>query len=275
MYIDEDFLSTYEIEIVAGRDFSKEMATDTRGAILNEKLASELGFATPEDALESKNSSHRHFNGWEDVTVIGVCENTNHKSLQFEQYPIGYFVKEDPYHDYYSLKIQPQNIPQTIQKVGETFHTVFPQNPFEYFFLDDDFAKQYEADQRFGQIFGLFAGLAIFVACLGLLGLAAYIAAQRTKEIGIRKVLGASTSQILTLLSRQFVILVLIASVIAIPLAIWGAQKWLEGYAFTMDLGIWLFVLPVLMVILIAIGTVVWQTLKTAKANPIEALKYE
>ncbi len=274
MYIDEDFLSTYEIEIVAGRDFSKEMATDTRGAILNEKLASELGFATPEDAL-NKELTHRHFNGWQDVTVIGVCKNINHKSLQFEQYPIAYFVKEFPLHDYYSLKIQPQNIPQTLEKVGEAFHAVFPQNPFEYFFLDDDFAKQYEADQRFGKIFGLFAGLAIFVACLGLLGLAAYIAAQRTKEIGIRKVLGASTNQILALLSRQFVILVLIASVIAIPIAVWGAQKWLEDYAYTMDLSLWLFAVPVLLVILIAIGTVVWQTLKTAKANPIEALKYE
>ena len=274
LYVDEDFLSTYEIEILAGRNFSKEMATDWHAVILNERQAKSLGFATPEEAL-NKELSHRYGNGWDDVTVIGVCKDIHHSSLQHEQSPLAFFFKERPWVDYYSLKVQAQNIPQTLSSVEESFRSLFPRNPFEYFFLDDDFAKQYQADQRFGKIFGLFAGLAIFVACLGLLGLAAYIAAQRTKEIGIRKVLGASTSQILTLLSRQFVLLVLIASVIAIPLGVWSAQKWLEDYAYTMDLAIWIFVVPVLLVILIAIGTVVWQTLKTAKANPIEALKYE
>ncbi len=274
VYVDEDFLATYEIEIVAGRDFSKDMATDRHAVILNERQAKNLGFTTPEEAL-NKELSHRYGRGWDDVKVIGVCKDIHHSSLQYEQSPLAFFFKEFPWVDYYSIKVQPQNIPETISQIQTSFHSLFPRNPFEYFFLDDDFAKQYEADQRFGKIFGLFAGLAIFVACLGLLGLAAYIAAQRTKEIGIRKVLGASTNQILALLSRQFVILVLIASVIAIPIAVWGAQKWLEDYAYTMDLSLWLFAVPVLLVILIAIGTVVWQTLKTAKANPIEALKYE
>ena len=274
---DENYLQAYDIELVAGRYFSKEMATDHEGVIINEKAVSALGFSSPEEALDQM--IEWKLRNWSKAKIIGVVKNINHRSLAFEQEGFAFFYPEEDnlrfFCDYYSMKVSTQNLPATLSKIEENYQRTFPENPIDYFFLDDHFAQQYKADQQFGKVFGLFAGLAILVACLGLLGLASYTAARRTKEIGIRKVLGASTSQILVLMVRQFVLLVLIAAAISIPLAWWGRQEWLNNYAYRSDFSVWLFLIPFLIVLMIAMLTVFWQTFSTARTNPVKALRYE
>ena len=159
--------------------------------------------------------------------------------------------------------------------IEEEFQQTFPGNAFEYFFLDDHFNRQYEADQRFGSVFSLFTTLAIIVACLGLFGLSAFSMKQRTKEIGIRKVLGASVANILTLLSGDFVKLILVAGVIALPLAYFAIRQWLSNYAFHIEINFWLFALPMILIIVIAMVTVSVQTIKAALANPVKSLRQE
>jgi putative ABC transport system permease protein len=152
---------------------------------------------------------------------------------------------------------------------------LFPGSPYDYFFLDEFFNRQYKAEQQFNTFFRFFSGLAIFIACLGLFGLSAFMATQRTKEIGIRKVLGASVSNILTLLSRDFIKLIIFASILAIPLAYWVIQKWLENYAFHFELSWWLLLAPVLILIIITLFTVSFQTIKAAFTDPAKSLRYE
>ncbi len=152
---------------------------------------------------------------------------------------------------------------------------LFPGNPFEYFFLDEHFAEQYKADQQFGQTFGLFAGLAIFVSCLGLLGLAAFVTNKRTKEIGIRKIVGANLPNILLLLTRDFIQPVLISFLIAVPVTWYLLQKWLENYAFRIPIEPWMFILPALLILVIALLTISTQTMKAASANPANSLRTE
>ena len=152
---------------------------------------------------------------------------------------------------------------------------MFPGNPFIHFFLDDHYNQQYQADQQFGQVFGIFSTLAIFIACLGLFGLSSLTAIQRTKEIGVRKVLGASVSSILGLVSKDYIILMLFAIVLAVPVAWWIMAGWLEGFASRIPLAWWIFVIPALVVMAIAILTVSIHTLKAARTNPVKSLRYE
>jgi putative ABC transport system permease protein len=167
------------------------------------------------------------------------------------------------------------NIPESIRQIEAKFKEVFPGNPFDYYFLDDFFDKQYKDDQQFGKIFSLFAGLAIVIACLGLWGLASFTTTQKLREISIRKVLGASTSSIMSLLSSQFMILVLIASVIALPITWYGIDRWLGGFAFHINLTWDLFVIPSVILALIALGTVSVHILKGASTNPAKVLRSE
>lgn len=273
IFTDPYFLDTYEIELIAGRNFSEEMGTDHETAILNEKAIELLGFQNPEDALGQQIS--RKLNQWDDVRIIGVVKNMNHRSLAYKQEPITFLNPQFNGTDYYSFQITTDQVDQTLAHIETVYNETFPGNPMEYFFLNEYFAKQYQADQRFGRIFGVFAGLAIIVACLGLLGLASFIAARRTKEIGIRKILGASPLQILFLLAQQFAILLLIAAVVAIPLIWWAGSEWLLQYAYRVELDVWVFAIPVLLVMAIALLTVLWQTFKVAHTDPSQALRYE
>jgi putative ABC transport system permease protein len=152
---------------------------------------------------------------------------------------------------------------------------VSPEKPFQFFFLDSHFDQQYKADAAYSALFLFFSTLAIFIACLGLFGLVAYTTIQRTKEIGVRKVLGASVQNILTLLSKDFARLIIVAMVIAVPLVAWGLQHWLAQYAFRIELSVWLFVIPLLSIFIIALLTVVLKSLKVASANPVDSLRYE
>ena len=168
-----------------------------------------------------------------------------------------------------------ERIEETLAKVEAQWKRIYPGNPFAYFFLDESFQAQYRADQQLGRTVALFAFLTIFVACLGLFGLASFTTTQRTKEIGIRKVLGATLSNVLFLLSEDFLKLVLLANLLAWPLAYWGIRKWLEDYAFDFQVNAWLFIVPAVVVLLIALLTVGYQTWRASRQNPVKALRYE
>ena len=271
LFTDEYYVPTYELNLIAGKNFTKRVSEEQiTDVILNKKAIEQLGFNSPEEAIGKIIS--RKLNSWDDVKVAGVVENINHRSLAHGQEAFVFFNRPIM-SDYYSIKINTKDISNTIANIENTYKQVFPLNPFDYFFLDDYFNKQYLADQRFGQVFSLFAGLAILVACLGLFGLVSYITARRTKEIGVRKILGASTIQILILLGKQFMWLVLIAATVAIPIAWWGGDQWLNNYAYRAELNSWIFIVPILIVMFIALLTILWQSSKAAHTNPVHALR--
>jgi putative ABC transport system permease protein len=267
--VDYDYLKAYEMKLIAGRIFSKEFGTDDHAVIFNRKGIEQLGFNKPEEAIGKK------IDFWGEVyTIAGVAENYHQQSLKEVFEPLIFRCIPDV-RGYISIKAGADNASQTIAFAKSAWADFFPGNTFEYFFLDDHFNEQYKADQRFGQVFGLFTMLAILVACMGLFGLASFTTLQRTKEIGIRKVLGASVNSILQLLYREFAFLLLIAFVVAAPLAWFSIHSWLMGYAFRIDIQWMYFLLPFLVIIAIALITVSFQSIKAAIANPVKSLRTE
>jgi putative ABC transport system permease protein len=181
----------------------------------------------------------------------------------------------DNWMSYLSLKISTENIPRTIGFLKEKWNKFSPDHPFDYFFLDDDFEKMYRSEMRLGKTIASFTVLAVFIACLGLFGLAAFTSEQRTKEIGVRKVLGASVSNIIILLSKEFSKWVLIASFIAWPVAYFTVSQWLQNFAYRISIGIWMFLLSTVLALCVATATVSFKAVKASLANPVEALRYE
>ena len=237
--------------------------------IFNKTGIEQLGFNNPTEALGKK------IDFWGDqYTIEGVTENFHQQSLREAYEPLILRLIPDV-NGYLSVKTKSASAGKTIESVKAEWKKFFPGNTFDYFFLDDHFDEQYKADQRFGQVFTLFTSLAILVACLGLFGLASFTTLQRTKEIGIRKVLGASVTNILRLLFREFAILLLIAFVIAVPIAWLTTSKWLQGYAFRIGLQWTFFVLPFFVIVAIALITVSFQSIKAAIANPVKSLRTE
>lgn len=268
--IDYDFLDTYGLKLLNGRNFSRSLA-DSQAVLFNEAAVTKLGFSKFEDAI------NKRIEFWgKQYTIIGVVSNHHQESLR-QSYDAHVFRFIPDANSYYSLKLagNPNDWPATINSVKQQWKSFFPGNPFDYFFLDDHFDEQYKADRQFGQTFGLFAGLAIFVSCLGLLGLAAFVTNQRTKEIGIRKIIGADLPGILLLLTKDFIRPVIISFLIATPLTYYLLQKWLDNYAFKITITPWMFILPVLLILVIALLTITTQTLKAASANPAKSLRTE
>jgi putative ABC transport system permease protein len=270
-WADYDFLPTYGIKLVAGRNFSKSFATDREAIILNEKAADGLGFRTPEEAL----GKEIVIDGGSPQHVVGVMQNYHHNSLKSDHTAAFLIPVEYNSWGYYSIMFNGRDVRGTVAAVEREYRQVFPGNPFKYFFLDEYFNDLYKADRQFGQVFGVFAALAIFVACLGLFGLASFMAAQRTKEIGVRKVMGASVVQIVQLLYRDFVKLVLLANLVALPLAAWAMSEWLENYPFRTTLQWWMLAVPGLLVLLVALLTVSFQSVRAALTNPARSLRSE
>lgn len=274
--VDHHFIDAYDIKLVAGRNFSREFQTDSDAAIINRAALKSLGVNTPEEAIGKKVET-----GWtREKTIIGVVNDFHQKSLKTTHDPIVFVLDNSGKWGYYSVKLNiadatQRSLPEVIAAVNKVWSQAFPGNPFDYFFADEYFNEQYKSDQRFGKAFALFACLAIFVACLGLFGLVTFTITQKTKEIGVRKVLGASLPDMVLLLSRDFMKLVLVANLIAWPFAYWLIKEWLQNYAFRIDIQAWLFVVPSLLVLCIALSTIILQVVKAARANPVEALKYE
>ena len=267
--VDYDFLKLYGLRMIAGRTFSIDFGTDANAVIFNRKGIEQLGFDKPNEAVGKR------IDFWgQQYTIAGVTENFHQQSLREAYEPLILRLIPDV-NGYVSIKTNPTELSKTINLVKGEWNQFFTGNTFEYFFLDDHFNEQYKADQRFGQVFGLFTILAIMVACLGLFGLASFTTLQRTKEIGIRKVLGASVTGIMKLLYQEFALLLLIAFVVATPLALLTISKWLQGYAFRVNIHWTYFILPFTAIVVIALLTVSFQSVKAAIANPVKSLRSE
>lgn len=270
--IDHRYLPTFRIPLVAGRNFtSAETAVEWNEndrVLMNERAIEELGFTSPEEALSKRVT-------WDERTlqVIGVVKNYHHTGLQQAIDPIIFYPQNN--NVFYSIRLAPGNTRQQLKQLETTYRENFPNNPFEYSFADEQFNRQYQTETKYGTLFTTAAVWAILIACLGLFGLTNYSIQSRRKEIGIRKVLGAGIPDITTLLSRDFIKLVLIAGLFACPLAWWAMQHWLENFAYRITIPWWLLPIAVVVALGIALATISIQTIKTAIANPIDALKSE
>ncbi len=271
--MDYNFLDVFKMKLIAGRNFSKEYVKDADTAvILTKTAAAMLGFKNPADAV-GQVLLVPQFNSFKPI-VVGVVNDYHQVSLKKAIDPGVFFC--NPYQgEFYSLRVRTDDLKNTIAHAKRTWSAAFPGNPFEYNFLDEYFNLQYKNEQKFTKLFTCFAVLAIIIGCLGLFGLSAYTANQRIKEIGIRKVLGASVKDITAMLSKDFIRLVLVAILIATPLAWWAMSIWLQDFAYRVSISWWVFALAGAMALFIAMITVSFQAIKAAMANPVKSLRTE
>ncbi len=270
--MDYHFNEVFEMDLLAGRLFSPSFASDPDTAVVLSLSSTKLlGFENPEDAIGQTLTISRF--QWNPI-VIGVVNDYHQESLKKSHDPMIFYCTLNGA-EYYSMKVATQNLSETIAHAESSWAKAFPGNPFEYFFLDDYFNRQYVKDQNFGYLFALFALVALFVGCLGLYGLSAYTAQQKTKEIGVRKVLGSSIKDILVLLSKEFLMLILIACLIGIPAVYFIMDSWLQDFATRVNVNWGLLMLSSLLVVMVAVLAMGYQTLKAARLNPVESLKYE
>ncbi|MCB2376962.1 ABC transporter permease [Hymenobacter sp. BT635] len=271
--IDDQFLPTYGIRLAAGRNFSPAFPTDTTGFILNASAVRMVGWDSPAAAV---GQAFRY--GGVMGRVVGVVEDFHFESLHQPIVPLVMFLSTVTSRSSYNLltvKIAGANVPAALAHLESTWKQFLPEQPFAYTFLDESYNRLYEAEQRQSTLFALFAGIAIFIACLGLFGLSAFAITQRVKEIGIRKVLGASTSTIVVLLSSDFLRLVGVAALLALPLSWYLMHRWLQNFAYRIEMPWWVFPLAGLAAVLIALVTIVSQTVSVARANPVRSLRTE
>jgi putative ABC transport system permease protein len=267
--VDYDFLPAFDLKLVAGRNFSKSFTTDNEAALLNEKAAEMLGFKNPQEAINNKLNR-----GGDTVTIVGIVTNYHHQGLQKAIDPMIILLRPNQSR-FYSLKMTATRPRQMMASIEKIWNKYFPSDPFNYFFLDQSYNQQYQSDIEFGEVFGIFALLAILIACFGLLGLSAYNVSQRIKEIGIRKVMGASVPHVLFLLSKDFLVLVFISFFVAFPVCWLVMNNWLQDFAFRIEMHWWVFAIAATIAIMIAILTISFQAYKAAVANPVSALRSE
>jgi putative ABC transport system permease protein len=271
--ISPEYIPVYNIKLLAGRNFdNSDYHTDPQqvhNIILNENVSRVLGFKTPQEAIGRQ--IHVEGRQWD---VIGVIADFHQKSLRYPLEPLICLPLISTY-SALSVKVDTKDIKQTMTAIKEKYDAFFPGNLFDYYFLDDRYNRQYANDVLFGKIFGIFSAFAILIACLGLLGLSLFTTAQRTKEIGVRKVLGASVSGIVLLLSKDFIRLVLIAFIIASPVAWFIMNNWLNDFAYRINISAWIFIAAGSMALVIALATISFQAIKAAIANPVRALRSE
>ena len=263
----------YKIKLLAGRDYTYTDFNPNFGnlhnIILNESAIKLLGFKSPQDAIGK--TIIRWVKKWE---IIGVINDYHQKSLRYPVEPTMLFPAYST-NSPISVKVQPKDLSATISQIKKKYDAFFPGNLFDYSFLDDRFNAQYANDRLFGKVFAIFSGFAIFIACLGLLGLSLFATAQRTKEIGVRKVLGASVTNIVALLSKDFIKLVVIAFLIASPVAWYIMHNWLQDFAYRINISWWIFFGAGLLAVLIALFTISFQAIRAAVANPVKSLRTE
>jgi len=270
--IDEDYLETMGMQLLEGRNFSKDIAADTASLILNESAAKFLG---NHDILEKKlyRIVDENTKTLKEFRVIGIVKDFNFSSLREHVKPLAFMFGSDD--GGMTVRIAGSDLTQTVSKIQDKWKLVAPDFPFEYSFMDADFDHLYKGERQSGELITYFASLSILISCLGLFGLATFMAEQRTKEIGIRKVMGASVTGITTLLSKDFLKLVLIAVAIAIPVAWYFMDKWLEEFAYHIHLEWWIFMMASVLALIIALLTVSVQAIKAAVQNPVKSLRSE
>lgn len=273
---DEHFLETFQTKLVAGRNFmpsdsSPVLPQSENKIMLNERAVQMLGFADAEEALQQEVVL------WDKTAaeIIGVVENFHQRSLRESYDPLIFQFPTYYQTLYFTMRMNKDQQNAALQAIAAAYEEVFSDNPFEFFFLDSYFNRQYQAEQRFSTVIFVFSCLAIFIACLGLMGLTSLISFQKTKEIGIRKTFGASVNGIIGLLSFPFVRLVVLASLMALPLTYIGLQRWLSTYAFHIDLQLWGLLTPVLVVLAVTLLSIGFQTMHAAIKNPVDSLRYE
>ncbi|MBO0937511.1 ABC transporter permease [Fibrella sp. HMF5335] len=271
LFVDDRYVPTFGIKMAAGQNFNPTM-TETpyeKGGyvLLNEKAALAMGFNSAKEAVGQIVKWGANYE------VAGVVSNYRHQSPKQSVDPIVFFPRAN--NGYVTVRLTPGQMPQKLAELERLYKASYPGNPFDYFFVDEKYNEQYRTEHQYGQLFGVAAGLAIFIACLGLFGLATFMAQQRTKEIGVRKVLGASVAGIATLLSKDFLKLVFVAFVLAAPLAWWAMNRWLQNFADKTPLDWWIFAGAGLLAVLIALFTVSFQSIRAALANPIRSLRSE
>jgi len=266
---DFDFVDFYGLNIIEGRNFSRDFGQNYETVLFNEAAIELMGFEDNPSAMNVP------IFFWGDTfNIVGVLQNYHQEGLKSDTEPLIFRFFEYP-SGYYSLKVNPAKTKEALAFVEEQWRQFFPLNPYEYFFLEDYYNEQYINEMRFGKVFGVFAFLAIFIACLGLFGLSSYTTIQRTNEIGLRKVLGSTSGSAVLLLLRYFVIQVLIAVPIGLGLGYYIMHGWLQNFAFRIGIGWWFFFVPLFLVLLITILTVSSQVLKTANVNPANSLRHE
>lgn len=267
--VDNDYFPTLDIDIVAGRNYDQDITTDTVNVLVNMSTVESLRIATPEEAIGVK-----IIVGGDERTIIGVVDNYQQLSLKNTVNPLVFPLIEDA-SGFIVAKLNTNDYQLALQEIKASYDEFFPSSPFDTFFLDEYYNRQYVNEQNFSSAFTLFALFAIIVACLGLFGLTSFTALQRTKEIGIRKVLGAEVSQLIMILSKEFMILVAIANVISWPIVFLIMNGWLDNFSSRVSIGVPVFLVSAILVLLIAVFSVGYKTLLTARSNPIRALRYE
>ena len=270
IYVDFGYLEQTKVKLLAGRTFDASIPTDTMQAmIVNETATRFFGYQTPQAAIG------RRFDQWgKKGMIIGVIKDFNYEGLQRDIDPLSVCLNFSDC-NYLSVKVDPRDLPATIASLKGRWDKLVPNRTFDYFFLDQAFNQQYQSEEQFGQLFINFAALAILISCLGLLGLASYSTIQRTKEVGVRRVLGASVAGIVRLLSIDFLRLILIAFGIAVPLSWFCMHQWLQDFAYKTPLGWWIFAGSGLAAVLIAFATISYQAIKAAVASPVKSLRSE
>jgi len=267
--IDFNFVDFYGLSILEGRNFSKEFGRNSETVMFNENAIRLIGF---EDFATAMN---QQIFFWGDTfSIVGIVKNYHQEGLKVNQEPLIFRFFENT-NNYYSVRVNPDNIQQALNFIEAQWRTFFPRNPYEYFFLEDYFNEQYKNELQFGKVLNLFALLAIIIACLGLFGLSSYTTEQRTREIGIRKVMGSSVMNSFLLLTRFFMIQVLISIPVGLGIGYIIMSGWLKNFAYRIEIGWWFFVVPVFLLATITIITVSSHIIRTARINPAVSLRYE
>jgi putative ABC transport system permease protein len=268
---DQDFISTYGVKVLAGRGFSRDFGSDTSAFLINEAAVSVLGLKKIDDAI-GKDFGY----GGRTGKIIGVINDFHFESLHQKIVPLVLLVPKNLNNfGRISIKVAGANTTAALTHLEKTWKSFLPETPYQYNFLDENFARLYKAEERQKTLFTTFACIAIFIACLGLFGLSAFAISQRIKEIGIRKILGANVSTIVALLSKDFLKLVILSAIIAFPIAWFAMNKWLQDFAYRIDMPWWIFIAAGLIAAIIALLTISIQAIKAAVANPVKSLRTE
>lgn len=276
-FVDNAFIPTYGLTVAAGRNFNEDERLISPQApsnpiIVNRKVVEDLGYKDPDEAVNQLVYFALGADDWVGE-IVGIVENFSQVSLKTDYDRLIFFPSTYP--AYFTVNLDMQSLPETLSYLRQKYEMAFPGNPFDYFFIDDYFNRQYVADQQFGKVLGLFTGLALIIAGLGLYGLTIFMVSQRTKELALRRILGASLSNIIRLFSKDFVRLIVLANIIALPVVYFLAEQWLDNFAFRIDIGWIIFIVPFLILLTISLTTVSFQTIKTGLTNPVNSLRSE
>ncbi len=265
--VDEDFIKTFDLRLLAGRNYFSSTSNES-SIILNAEAARQLGFSTPEEALGKKVVMFR------DREIIGVVESFHETGLHEALSPSLYITGEG-YTKFLTISLTIGKIPEQIETFRKIWKSQFPDKPFQYFFLDEFFNRQYQADVLMSRSISLFSSMAISIACLGLFSLSAYTIYRKTKEIGIKKILGASVVGITKELCQNFMVPIGLSALVGIPISYYLVTWWLEQYSYRVDITLMLFIVPLLILITIGVCTVIFQSIRAARKNPVDSLRYE